>query len=302
MKTLVYLTFISILIIMSLTSSKKPYQNKNSVLVNQESFVDNGGYFDPQKYYTKQCTFCHNDSGKIGPPMSEIKMVYLKAYPGKKEFIKKMTAFVIDPNDENRLIKNNKGKYKVMPSDMFYDTKKIQKVSEYIYNVIKVPKKKKIIPKTTSNKVLYLNKNNIHHINNNKPKNPVNINIEIPRGTNLYEIMKMPPVDFNYAKYTLKDTMKKQLDKIVVFLKANPSIKIEIRNHTDSRGSSRHNMDLSNKRANSIRNYIINKGIHPGRIKAKGFGETQLLNYCKDGVKCTNEQHKQNRRTEIIIL
>ena len=95
--------------------------------------------------------------------------------------------------------------------------------------------------------------------------------------------------------------MAKQLDNLVQFLKTNPKINIEIRNYTDSRGTAEHNLKLSTKRANAIKRYLINHGISYKRITAKGYGESNLLNHCKDGVTCTEAEHAQNRRTELII-
>ena len=95
--------------------------------------------------------------------------------------------------------------------------------------------------------------------------------------------------------------MAKQLDNLVHFLKANPKINIEIRNYTDSRGTAQHNLKLSNKRANAIKRYLISHGISYKRITAKGYGESNLLNRCKDSIPCTEEEHAQNRRTELII-
>jgi len=61
-------------------------------------------------------------------------------------------------------------------------------------------------------------------------------------------------------------------------------------------------MRLSERRAKSVVDYIISRGISPERIVSKGYGETRLVNDCGNGVKCTEEEHQQNRRTEILIL
>ena len=77
---------------------------------------------------------------------------------------------------------------------------------------------------------------------------------------------------------------------------------IELSSHTDSRGNDAYNMDLSQRRANSAKRYLVNKGILPARIKAVGYGETQILNHCKNNVECTEEEHRLNRRTEFKII
>ena len=78
---------------------------------------------------------------------------------------------------------------------------------------------------------------------------------------------------------------------------------IKIESHTDSRGGDRYNMRLSDRRAKSTRDYILSRGINPERIEsAIGYGETQLLNECSNGVKCSKEQHQKNRRSYFYIL
>ena len=72
--------------------------------------------------------------------------------------------------------------------------------------------------------------------------------------------------------------------------------------HTDSRGPDAYNIILSTRRANATVDYIVNHGIDRSRISAKGYGETQLVNGCDGTIKCTEEEHQQNRRTEFVIL
>jgi outer membrane protein OmpA-like peptidoglycan-associated protein len=61
-------------------------------------------------------------------------------------------------------------------------------------------------------------------------------------------------------------------------------------------------MKLSEKRGKSVLDYLTGKGISSSRINAQAFGETQLVNKCKDGVKCTEDEHKLNRRTETLVI
>ena len=83
-------------------------------------------------------------------------------------------------------------------------------------------------------------------------------------------------------------------------MKANPSIEIMVRSHTDTRGTDEYNMSLSNRRAKSTIQYIISKGISQDRISGQGYGEGDLLEECGDD--CTEEQHAKNRRSEFIIV
>ncbi|MEO8088409.1 MAG: OmpA family protein, partial [Bacteroidota bacterium] len=91
------------------------------------------------------------------------------------------------------------------------------------------------------------------------------------------------------------------LDKLVSIMKDNPGITIELSSHTDSRADDKYNMSLSQRRAESAVAYIIAQGVVNQRISAKGYGETKLINRCKNDVKCTEEEHQQNRRTEFKV-
>ncbi|SHF83576.1 OmpA family protein [Flavobacterium defluvii] len=128
---------------------------------------------------------------------------------------------------------------------------------------------------------------------------PVKVNITI--GTDLVKLLNIPMNFFDLGKATIKKESEPKLQKIVDMLKQYPTIKIDIRSHTDSRSSTESNQILSDKRAQSSKNWLEQRGIDPSRLTAKGYGETQLVNKCADGVKCTEKEHQQNRRSEFII-
>ena len=107
---------------------------------------------------------------------------------------------------------------------------------------------------------------------------------------------------YDFNKWELKPDSKIELNKVVTFLKENPTVKIEFSSYTDARGSDEYNLMLSKKRTQTSVNYLISQGISQDRIVGKWFGETVLLNHCKDGVTCTDLEHSVNRRTLIIIL
>ncbi|MEJ8758372.1 OmpA family protein [Pontibacter sp. H259] len=107
---------------------------------------------------------------------------------------------------------------------------------------------------------------------------------------------------YDLDKYELTPQAATELDKLVQTLKDNPHIRIELSSHTDSRQTNYYNQMLSELRAKSAVDYLIAKGIERSRVVAKGYGETQLLNKCKDGVACPEEMHQDNRRTEFKIL
>ena len=78
-------------------------------------------------------------------------------------------------------------------------------------------------------------------------------------------------------------------------------ITVDIRVHTDSRAPDNYNLTLSEQRAQSIMSFIISRGIDASRLTGKGYGETQLLNKCANGVKCPEAEHLENRRIEFIV-
>jgi outer membrane protein OmpA-like peptidoglycan-associated protein/tetratricopeptide (TPR) repeat protein len=106
--------------------------------------------------------------------------------------------------------------------------------------------------------------------------------------------------DFNDA--AIRPDARPVLDKLVTLLKDNPKISIEIHSHCDSRGTDAYNMALSNRRAQSVVNYLVERGISRSRLKSKGFGRSQPVNRCTPGVECSEQEHQQNRRTEFIVL
>ncbi len=106
---------------------------------------------------------------------------------------------------------------------------------------------------------------------------------------------------YDFDKWNIRPDAAIELDKIVALLVANPHIIIELGSHTDARGTFRYNDILSQKRAESAVQYIIDNGISNDRISAKGYGENIPVNECVDGVKCDEDAHQLNRRTEFKV-
>jgi outer membrane protein OmpA-like peptidoglycan-associated protein len=112
----------------------------------------------------------------------------------------------------------------------------------------------------------------------------------------------MENIYYDFDKWDILPESEIELDKLVKVMNDNPSWKVELGSHTDCRGSDSYNEVLSQKRSESAVTYIVEQGISKNRIVAKGYGESQLVNECDDGVDCTDEQHRKNRRTEFKIL
>lgn len=112
----------------------------------------------------------------------------------------------------------------------------------------------------------------------------------------------IPNIYYDYNKATLRPESKAVLDSILVFFSDNKDLTIEIGSHTDSRGSDSYNEKLSQERAQSVVDYLIEKGVATERLVAKGYGETKITNKCINGIECTEEEHQKNRRTTFRII
>ena len=116
------------------------------------------------------------------------------------------------------------------------------------------------------------------------------------------QVIEFHNIYFDFGKADLKPSSIQVLDKLVEVMNENSNMKIELSAHTDSKSSKKFNKKLSDKRAKTAKAYMLSKGIAAKRIIAKGYGETRLLNRCKDGVDCTDEEHAINRRIEVEVL
>lgn len=125
---------------------------------------------------------------------------------------------------------------------------------------------------------------------------------KLKKGDDLAKIFQIKEIKFDLGKYNIRPDAAAELVKIVEAMKDHPTMKIAIRSHTDSRGSDKSNLILSDKRAKATMAWIVSQGIAKNRLTAKGYGETQLVNRCKNGVPCSEEEHQENRRSEFIIV
>ncbi len=115
-------------------------------------------------------------------------------------------------------------------------------------------------------------------------------------------VIVLENIYYDFNKAFIRAGAAQELDALYKLMVQYPSMKIELISHTDSRGEKAYNLELSEQRAISAKNYLISKGINGDRITAKGMGESQPRNKCVDGVPCTEEEYQYNRRTEVKIL
>jgi len=126
---------------------------------------------------------------------------------------------------------------------------------------------------------------------------------EVEVGDDLAEVLDIPIIYFDFDKSNIRRDASFELEKVVSVLKQNPNMKIDVRSHTDSRAPTAYNQSLSDRRNKATIDYLINQGgIDASRLTGRGYGESQLVNNCADGVPCSPEEHQLNRRSEFIIV
>lgn len=124
----------------------------------------------------------------------------------------------------------------------------------------------------------------------------------ITTGTDLAKTLDIPIIYFDLDKSFIRKEAAFELEKIIMVMQQYPKMKIDVRSHTDSRQTFKYNIALSDRRAKSTIQWLIKNGIAPNRLTGKGYGESQLVNKCSDGVSCTEAEHQLNRRSEFIIV
>lgn len=169
------------------------------------------------------------------------------------------------------------------------------KNQKYVIYLTKKPKEEQLVKPSVKEPII-ANKLDKRKENLLKDKNGPKI---IIKNNEMY--FDMPPIYFEYDKWTITKESKKVLDNFAEKLERHPKIYIEISSHTDSRGTAKYNQFLSEKRAEATRNYLALIGyVNARRMQFKGFGESRPIFDC--GQNCTEKQHQTNRRSEFKIL
>lgn len=121
----------------------------------------------------------------------------------------------------------------------------------------------------------------------------------------LAKILDIPIIYFDFDKSNIRYDAEIELQKVLAVLNKYPTMTIDIRSHTDCRGTEAYNESLSERRAQSTRKYLIDNGIPSERLTAKGYGEYRLVNDCgcepTNESSCSETEHQLNRRSEFII-
>ncbi|ARV07835.1 hypothetical protein BTO04_14515 [Polaribacter sp. SA4-10] len=117
-----------------------------------------------------------------------------------------------------------------------------------------------------------------------------------------FHLIKIGPITFEYDDTTITEPAKKLLKLVTDYLKKYPEDKVKLESHADARGRTAYNDTLSIKRAESVKEYLKSEKVNSDRIEIKGFGEQEIKNDCIDGVKCSDKDHKENRKTYFIFI
>lgn len=116
------------------------------------------------------------------------------------------------------------------------------------------------------------------------------------------DVVTLSNIYFNFDDATLRPDAYGDLDAVKRLLDRFPDMRIELASHTDARGEADYNLRLSQRRSNSVLDYLLGQGVAMGRVDPVGYGETKILNRCRDGVRCSEAEHQLNRRTEFRVL
>ncbi|WP_108870392.1 OmpA family protein [Aquimarina aquimarini] len=206
-----------------------------------------------------------------------------------KELLADTEVFLLDDsnNELQQTVTNAKGVYKF---DLDCEKSYIIRANKVMYSPTEVILATNTVLEHEYNQPLQLNKGGL-------------ADKEVKPGDDLAKLLDLEVIYFDLNKSFIRSDAEIELQKIIAALKEYPKLKIDVRSHTDSRANDKYNMYLSEKRAKSTVKYIIEKGgIDKSRVTGKGYGETALVNKCKDGVPCSNDEHQLNRRSEFIIV
>ncbi len=178
---------------------------------------------------------------------------------------------------------NNKGEYRIV--DLECGVKYRIKAEKPTYNTVEIAFT--IKEETGAKKV---------DIGLERTEKPLQVNDD------LFKRLQLQPIYFDFDQAIIRRDAAIELMKIVEVMRAYPTMKIDVRSHTDSRGNDQYNLSLSDRRVQATIKWMNEQGIERSRLTGQGYGETQLLNHCSNGIRCSETEHQVNRRSEFIIV
>ena len=115
-------------------------------------------------------------------------------------------------------------------------------------------------------------------------------------------VIVMENIYYDFNKAAIRTSDARDLEALTRLMLKYPTMEVELGAHTDSRGTTEYNQQLSVRRAEAAKEFLVRKGVAANRIRTTGFGETQIRNHCKEGIECAEKEHQFNRRTEVKVL
>ena len=134
-----------------------------------------------------------------------------------------------------------------------------------------------------------------------KESTTFSVKFELERSDAAY-LVRLNNIHYDFDKWNIRPDAANEMNRVVSFINNTPNVNIEMRAHTDARGTAAYNQILSQKRAESAVAFLRNNGVGSERYTAVGLGETQLLNNCGNGTVCSEADHQLNRRTEFKVV
>ena len=149
--------------------------------------------------------------------------------------------------------------------------------------------------------------NTVGVVDNFTVRRTIKLAKKVPDNSGMETVTINEPIRLNNIYYDFDDDKilpdaEKDLSFLVELMKKYPDMVIELSSHTDAQGNDAYNERLSQRRAQSAKNWMVSKGIKESRIEAVGYGEEFILNDCFNGIDCSDELHRVNRRTEFKII
>ena len=149
--------------------------------------------------------------------------------------------------------------------------------------------------------------NTVGVVDNFTVRRTIKLAKKVPDNSGMETVTINEPIRLNNIYYDFDDDKilpdaEKDLSFLVELMKKYPDMVIELSSHTDAQGNDAYNERLSQRRAQSAKNWMVSKGIKENRIEAVGYGEEFILNDCFNGIDCSDELHRVNRRTEFKII
>ena len=185
----------------------------------------------------------------------------------------------------------------------YHSTEFIIDLPQYFPDTI-ILKPKEQIPGIEINRSFEFKKRKVEIVPPVKEKETPEKEIEELKEEIIYKekVFILENIYYDFDDDKILEESEEELTDLLNLLNRYPDLVIELSSHTDVRGSDDYNIDLSNRRAKSAAQWLFARGVDPKRVIPKGYGETRLINHCEEGVPCSDDLHRKNRRTEFKII